>query len=92
MKEKKTNPAYYRPHSADGTGAICLECIRSALTAEEYIGFLKGNIIKYVFREKFKGTDTDLVKAVDYCDEALRQRISMTYWDNSKSANVDEGE
>ena len=45
----------------------CIEAIKSALTEEEYRGFLKGNIIKYVWREGHKGTPLeDVHKAEDY--------------------------
>ena len=38
------------------------------LTNEEYIGFCKGNIIKYTIRAGEKGDDStmDIIKAVDY--------------------------
>lgn len=44
----------------------CIDAIRAALTTEEYRGFCKGNVLKYVWREKYKGGDDDLHKAKDY--------------------------
>ena len=44
----------------------CIDAIRAALTPEEYRGFCKGNIIKYVWRERYKGGSKDLLKAKDY--------------------------
>lgn len=44
----------------------CIDAIRSALSPEEFRGFCKGNIIKYVWREKHKGGRADLNKAADY--------------------------
>lgn len=44
----------------------CITAIRAALTPEEFRGFCKGNVLKYVWRERHKGGDTDLAKAVDY--------------------------
>lgn len=44
----------------------CIEAIKAALTPEEYRGFCKGNVIKYIWREQFKGGDVDLHKADDY--------------------------
>lgn len=41
----------------------CIDAIKSALTAEEWRGFLKGNALKYIWREKFKGKDQDVQKA-----------------------------
>lgn len=47
-------------------GMECIEAIRAALTPEEFRGFCKGNVMKYVWRERHKGGDVDLAKAVDY--------------------------
>ena len=49
----------------------CIEAIRSALTPEEFRGFCKGNVLKYVWRERFKGGNDDLSKAVDYLVYAM---------------------
>lgn len=47
-------------------GVECIDAIRAALTVEEFRGFCKGNIIKYVWRERYKGCNEDLRKAKDY--------------------------
>ena len=44
----------------------CIDAIRAALTPEEFRGFCKGNVLKYVWRERRKGGNGDLVKALDY--------------------------
>lgn len=49
----------------------CIDAIRAALTPEEFRGFCKGNVIKYVWRERYKGGDADLVKAKDYICYAI---------------------
>jgi hypothetical protein len=36
-------------------GLEAIDIIRSRLTDEEYIGYLKGNILKYDLRASFKG-------------------------------------
>ncbi|OBX73754.1 hypothetical protein A9308_00660 [Moraxella atlantae] len=55
------NPAHYT------AGAIeCIDAIRAALTEEEFRGFCKGNIIKYVWRERLKGGDESIEKATWY--------------------------
>lgn len=48
----------------------CIDAIKSALTPEEFRGFCKGNILKYTWREKYKGGDEDMKKARDYIDFA----------------------
>jgi hypothetical protein len=53
------------PHYRQG-GIECIDAIRAALTEEEFRGFIKGNAIKYAWREKHKGGDEDLKKAAWY--------------------------
>jgi hypothetical protein len=55
------------PHYRQG-GIECIDAIRAALTEEEFRGFIKGNAIKYTWREKHKGGDEDLKKAAWYLD------------------------
>lgn len=49
----------------------CIEAIKSALTKDEFRGFCKGNILKYVWRERHKGKCGDLEKAYDYLTWAI---------------------
>lgn len=44
----------------------CIDAIKAALTPEEFRGFCKGNVLKYIWRENYKGKDDDLSKAADY--------------------------
>lgn len=49
----------------------CIDAIRAALTDEEWRGYCKGSVLKYVWREKHKGGDGSLLKAQDYLRWAL---------------------
>lgn len=49
----------------------CIDAIRAALTPEEFRGFCKGNVLKYIWRERRKGGDGDLAKALDYIGYVL---------------------
>ena len=61
-KPEETSPnAHYRQGEIE-----CIDAIRAALTDEEWRGFCKGNVLKYVWREKHKGGNDTLVKAQDY--------------------------
>ena len=51
----------------------CIDAIKSALAPEEWRGFVKGNVLKYVWREAYKGGDCDLRKAADYLARYLRK-------------------
>lgn len=52
-------------------GIECIEAIKAALTPEEFRGYCKGNIIKYVWRERFKNGNEDLEKLKKYANFAL---------------------
>jgi hypothetical protein len=54
-------------------GAIeCIEAIEAELTTEEYRGYLKGNIAKYVWRERHKGGIESLKKAQWYLERLIQ--------------------
>lgn len=59
------------PHYTDG-GIECIEAIEASLTPQEYRGYLKGNIQKYVWREKHKGGTESLKKAQWYLDRLIQ--------------------
>lgn len=44
-------------------GIECIDVIRAALTEAEWMGFIKGNVIKYIWRSNDKGGYEDLEKA-----------------------------
>jgi hypothetical protein len=58
------------PHYKHGN-IECIDAIEAALTEEEFRGYCKGNALKYVWRERHKGQDESLRKAVWYLNRAL---------------------
>ena len=63
------SPAHY------GNGSIeCIEYIEDFLTTEEFIGYLRGNIAKYLHRWRWKGKPMeDLKKARWYLDKLIQE-------------------
>lgn len=60
--DQVNSPAHYQ-HG----GIETIDIIRAMLTADEFRGYLKGNIIKYRERAPYKGkTDEDYAKAKRY--------------------------
>lgn len=54
------------------TGKIeVIDYIEDKLTPEEFRGYIKGNVIKYLAREKHKNGDEDLCKAKWYLDRFI---------------------
>ena len=60
MSDPVNHPEHYQ-------GSIgCIDAIEASMNHEEFCGYLKGNIIKYVWRYKRKGLVTDLLKSEFY--------------------------
>lgn len=66
LEDNVNHPTHY----TDG-GIECIEAIEAQLTAEEFRGYLKGNIAKYVWREKHKGGTESLKKAQWYLNRLV---------------------
>lgn len=58
------------PHYTGG-GIEAIEAIEAQLNEEEFRGYLKGNIAKYVWREKYKGGTESLKKAQWYLNRLI---------------------
>lgn len=58
------SPLHYNAGSVE-----CIDAIRAALTTEEFRGFCKGNVIKYVWRERHKGGAESIKKAEWYLEK-----------------------
>lgn len=68
IQERVNHP----PHYCQG-GIECIDAIEAALTPEEFRGFCKGNAMKYVFRERYKGGQESLLKAQWYLQRVVEQ-------------------
>lgn len=79
MEEDNVNhPAHYTRG-----GIECIEAIEAALTPEEFRGYLKGNMLKYVWRERMKGSTESIEKTSWYAnrliefDKKVPQQMSL---------------
>jgi len=62
-----TKPEHYN------SGAVeCIDGIESMLTKEEFIGYLRGNSLKYRWRYPYKNGTEDLRKAAWYEERLLK--------------------
>lgn len=60
-----------RPSHYTVGGIETIDIIRAKLTPEEFRGYCKGNVLKYVCRERWKGGDEDLQKTHKYIEFVL---------------------
>lgn len=66
------DPVNSPKHYADTDGGIeCIEAIEASMSTEEFKGFLKGNVQKYVWRYAQKNGAEDLKKAKWYLERLI---------------------
>ncbi len=56
------NPSHYNKGPIE-----CIDYIRSCMTPEEFRGFLRGNLIKYQHRHKYKGKELEDLQKAQWC-------------------------
>jgi hypothetical protein len=66
MADLVNHPDHYRQGEIE-----CIDAIQAALTPDEFRGYCKGNILKYVWRERHKGSLESLKKARWYLDRLI---------------------
>ena len=69
------NPSHYQ---ISGLDIEALDVIRGVLNYEQYVGYLRGNILKYQIRANKKNEEEDLRKA-NYYSQELDKFLDGTY-------------
>jgi hypothetical protein len=67
MSDNVNHPKHYMMG-----GLEVIQILEAKLTKEEFEGYLKGNVLKYVFRFKDKNGVEDLEKAKWYLDKLIK--------------------
>ena len=67
MSDSVNRPAHYNNGPVE-----CIEAIESMLSSEEYIGYLRGNSLKYRWRFRYKNGIEDLRKARWYEERLIK--------------------
>jgi len=68
MTDQVNHPPHYQ-------GSVeCLDAIEASMTHEEFCGYLKGNVMKYIWRYKRKNSNivTDIEKAEFYLKRLIK--------------------
>jgi len=72
------NPRHYNKH-----GIECIDAIQASMSDKEFLGYLKANVVKYMWRYDYKGKPLeDLKKAQWYLDKLIYHISIQEY--NSK--------
>jgi hypothetical protein len=65
----KINPNHYK------SDIECIDAIKASMPHEQYIGYLRGNVMKYTWRYDKKNGVEDLKKAQWYLDRLIKAQI-----------------
>jgi hypothetical protein len=71
MSDPVNHPDHYTAGNIE-----CIDAIQAALTPEQFIGYCRGNAIKYIWRAERKGGIQDLQKAIWYLNRAIHNIAS----------------
>ena len=76
LEDKTTADLVNHPPHYNKTNRECIDIIEDSLTKEEFMGYLKGTIIKYTYRYPDKNGQEDLEKAVWFINKLRDQEGS----------------
>lgn len=87
MSDMVNQPPHYNQGEIE-----CIQAIEASMTPEQFRGYLKGSILKYLWRYEYKGEVEDLQKATWYLNRLTRvitnlrfKRVAQTPTPNEKS-------
>jgi len=70
-RDPVNHPSHYKLNEH---GIECIDAIEASMSKEEFQGYLKGNVLKYLWRYKYKGKPVeDLQKANTYLNMLIKK-------------------
>ena len=72
VEKKKSDVVNHPMHYTSGKIEV-IKIMEDQLTSEEYRGYIKGQVIKYITRERYKNGLEDLKKARWYLDRLIKK-------------------
>ena len=79
------NPSHY-----NHKGVECIDAIEASMTEEEFQGYLKGNLMKYTWRYKYKGKPVEDLKKAEWYLKKLIASVEKTSYNSSSALSKDE--
>lgn len=64
MEDMVNHPSHYTSGSIE-----CIDAIEASMSEQEFLGYLKGNVLKYLWRYDKKNGVEDLKKAIWYINK-----------------------
>tara|TARA_R110000824_G_scaffold139873_1_gene305310 strand:+ start:307 stop:549 length:243 start_codon:yes stop_codon:yes gene_type:complete len=72
---QKNDPVDKPLHYTSSLGVECIDAIKAAMSFEQYEGWLRGNVFKYLWRYPHKNKLEDLRKAQFYLNRLITDKI-----------------
>lgn len=66
------NPDHYK-----GQGLECIDAIKAQMTRENFLGYLRGNVIKYTWRMHQKGDPVENARKANWYLDRLTQELAQ---------------
>ncbi len=67
----KSYDPVHRPEHYNNGSMECIDAIKGMLTHDEYIGYLRGNALKYQWRCRYKGKPVEDLRKARWYEERL---------------------
>jgi len=81
MVDNINNPKHYNQGAVE-----CIEAIEAMLTPDEFVGYLRGNSLKYRWRMRYKGSAIDDQHKASWYENKL-----LEYWTENENELGQEG-
>jgi len=72
---KKHDPVNSPVHYTAAGGLECIDAIEAAMSTEQFQGWLRGNVLKYLWRYPYKNNIEDLQKAKFYLNRLITVKL-----------------
>ena len=73
---KKHDPVNNPVHYTASGGLECIDAIEAAMSTEQFEGWLRGNVLKYLWRYPHKHKIEDLRKAQFYLNRLITAKLA----------------
>ena len=71
--EEEAEDVVNKPHHYNTGNLECIEAIQESMDKTEFKGYLKGNVMKYIWRYEYKNGVEDLRKARWYLERLIEE-------------------
>jgi|TARA_B100001093_G_scaffold426110_1_gene419894 hypothetical protein len=79
------NPTHY-----NAKGVECIDAIEASMSKDEFKGYLKGNVMKYMWRYDYKGKPVEDLKKAEWYLKKLIASVEEPCYNSSSVSSIDD--